>query len=132
MESGCDDYMPKPYSFPVLYARIEGLLRRASTLPELMEKGALKIDVLANKAYLNGEDLLLAQKEFSLLLLFAKNEGKTLSAEYIYEKVWHAPIGNDKRSLQTRISAMRKKLEDDNSGYTVRNSYGEGYCFEEI
>jgi len=132
MASGCDDYMPKPFSFPVLYARIEGLLRRASKVPDILEKGALKLDILAGQAFIRGEDILLAQKEFSLLLLFAQNEGKMMGVEYIYEKIWNAPIGNDKTALQNRVSAIRKKLEDKNFDYTVRSIYGKGYCFEKI
>jgi DNA-binding response OmpR family regulator len=132
MESGCDDYMPKPHVFPVLYAKIEGLLRRASIVPDILEKGALKLDLHAGKAFIGGEDLLLAQKEFSLLLLFAQNQDKVMSAEYIYEKIWNAAIGNDKNALKNRISAMRKKLENGDSGYTISNVYGKGYCFEKI
>jgi DNA-binding response OmpR family regulator len=132
LTEGGDDYLTKPYDFDVLLARIVALLRRASTVPDMIEKGALKLDVLGNKAYLNGEDMLLIQKEFSILLLFVQNEGKTLSAEYIYEKVWNAPIGNDKNALQNRISAIRKKLEEKDSDYTISSVYGKGYCFEII
>ena len=132
LDSGCDDYIPKPYVFPVLLARIEGVMRRVSTVPDIVEKGSLRLDVLAGQAYINGEDLLLAQKEFSLLLLFAQNEGKEMSSEYIYEKIWNAPIGNDRSALQIRISAVRKKLEAQSFDYTVRSIYGKGYCFEKI
>lgn len=132
MESGCDDYMPKPHVFPVLYAKIEGLLRRASIVPDILEKGALKLDLLAGQVFVNGKDLLLKPKEFALLRLLIQNEGKVMSAEHIYQYVWNAPIGNDKRALQTRVSAIRKKLDESNSGYTVRSAYGEGYCFENI
>jgi len=132
LESGCDDYMPKPYTFPVLFARIERLLRRASQVPEKKVFGSLSLDVFSQQAFIHGEDLLLAQKEFALLLLFTENEDKTMSAEYIYQKVWNAPIGSDKNALQKRISTIRKRLENSNCGYTVRTVYNEGYCFEKI
>jgi DNA-binding response OmpR family regulator len=60
--SGCDDYMTKPYTFPVLYARIEGLLRRVSKVPDVLVKGSLTLNVLAGLAFLNGEDLHLQKK----------------------------------------------------------------------
>jgi DNA-binding response OmpR family regulator len=92
LNSGGDDYLTKPYDFGVLLARIEALLRRARRLPETVTKGALKLDVVASQAFCGGVDLLLTQKEFALLLLFTQNEDKTMSAEYIYEKVWKTPF----------------------------------------
>ena len=77
-----------------------------------------------------GRDLLLTQKEFSILLTLAQNEGRLMSMEQIYEKVWKVPIGKDKHALQKRISALRTKLEEGQSDYTINSAYGEGYCFE--
>jgi DNA-binding response OmpR family regulator len=128
MESGCDDYMPKPHTFPVLYARIEALLRRASQVPDLIEVGNLKLDILAGQAYLDGNDLLLTQKEFALLLLFVKHEEQMLSAEYIYETGWKTPFGINDRTLRTQVSNLRKKIE--HSDCAVENIRGMGYCFK--
>ena len=127
--SGCDDYVSKPYSFSVLYARIERLLRHMSTVPDILEKGALKLDILAGQAFLNGKDLLLTQKEFALLLLFAQNENKTMSAEHLYEKVWKAPMGGDKNIVQVTVSKLRRKIEV--AGYGIVLLRGHGYVFEE-
>ena len=129
-ESGCNDYMSKPYTFPVLLMRAKELLSRAERLPDILQKGTLELDVMAGQAFLNGEDLLLGQKEFLLLLLFVQNEDRTMSAEYIYEKIWNAPIKNNNSALQKRISVIRQKLEDGNCAYTVRSVYAKGYCFE--
>ena len=93
--------------------------------------GALRLEMLSGRAYLNGDDLLLGPKEFSLLFALAQNEGTIISAEQLYQKVWNAPIGNDKNALQNRISAIRKKLEEKNYDYTISSVYGKGYCFEE-
>jgi len=126
-ESGCDDYVPKPYTFPVLYARIERLLRHVSTVPEILEKGALRIDILAGQAFWDNKDLLLTQKEFALLMLFMKQEGQALGAEYIYEKIWNTPFGSNDRTLRTQISNFRRKIEC--SDYTVEAVRGLGYRF---
>jgi DNA-binding response OmpR family regulator len=132
-ESGCNDYLAKPYTFPVLFMRAKELLKRSGQLPHTtVQKGALELDIISGLAFFNGKDLLLNHKEFALLLLLVQNENTTLSVEYIYEKIWNDKNRNDKRSLQTRISAIRKKFEDNNYNYTIRNSYGKGYCFEKL
>lgn len=132
LASGCDDYLTKPYAFPVLYARIEALMRRAAQLPDIIEKGSLKLDVLAGQAFVSDTDLQLKTKEFQLLLYLAQHENKIISAEQIYEAIWKAPIGGDKGALQTRVSALRRSLEDGECGYTVVSVRGKGYCFEKI
>jgi DNA-binding response OmpR family regulator len=126
-EAGGDDYLPKPYSLSILLTRIEALLRRNSRIPETLSKGALTLDPLAGQAFLDGVDLLLSQKECSLLLLFFQNEDKIVSAEYIFGKVWKAPLGEDKNTLQALISNLRKKIE--HSGYGIITRRRQGYEF---
>ena len=126
-EAGGDDYLPKPYNLNILLKRVEALLRRTSRVPETLTKGALTLDPLAGQAFLNGVDLVLSQKECSLLLLFFQNEDKIISAEYIFEKVWKAPLGEDKNTLQVLISNLRKKIEQ--SGYNIITKRGHGYVF---
>ena len=130
LADGGDDYLTKPYDFSILLARIEALLRRARQLPDALQKGALKLDVTAGQAFVKGEDLMLTQKEFALLLTFVQNEGATMNAEQIYEKIWKAPIGNDSGALRRQISNLRTKLEEGRSGYTLSAVYREGYRFE--
>ena len=130
LTDGGDDYLTKPYDFDILMARIEALLRRSRRLPDALQKGSLKLDVTAGQAFVNGEDLLLTQKEFALLLTFAQNEGVTMSLEHIYEKIWKAPIGNDSSALRRQISNLRSKLEEGHCGYTLSTVYSEGYRFE--
>jgi DNA-binding response OmpR family regulator len=131
-ESGCNDYMGKPYTFPVLFMRTKELLSRASKVPDILEKGNLKLDLLAKHAFVKGEDLLLKPKEFSILMFSMQHEDEILSAERLYETIWKSPISNDKRTLQSHISAIRKKLEDACCDYTIRVVYGKGYIFEKV
>jgi len=128
-ESGCDDYVPKPYTFPVLYARIISLMRRAERVPEKIVKGSLTLNPLAGKVFLNGVDLILSQKEFAVLLLFAQNEGVIIGADFIYEKVWKSPMAGDRNTLQATISKLRKKIEY--SGYGIFSMRGQGYVFDQ-
>jgi len=130
LASGCDDYIPKPYSFSILSARIDAVLRRTGRLPEIITKGVLTLNPLAGQAFINGTDLGLKPKEFALLLLFAENEGRVMDAEFIYTKVWNAPLADGKQTLQKRVSDLRSKLEDGGADYTISMIYGEGYTFE--
>lgn len=128
LTAGGDDYLPKPYDFGVLLARIEALLRRAEQVPERIQKGRLNLDITADVATLDGIDLLLSQKEFALLLIFVQNEERFIGAEYLYEKVWKQPMQGDSNALRSTLKRLRAKL--DGSGYCIALSKGEGYCFE--
>ncbi|MDR1705999.1 MAG: response regulator transcription factor [Clostridiales bacterium] len=128
--NGCDDYLPKPYTFPVLYAHVVALLRRAANVPDIVAKGSLSLDVMAGRAVLCGEDLLLTQKEFAVLLLLTQNEGKTLTAEYIYEKIWKQPSLAGSTALKNVVSRLRKKLGDS---YSISNDrVDDAYVLEKL
>ena len=128
---GCDDYIPKPYSLPILGARIDALIRRAEHVPDTVTKGALTLKVNYNKAFVNDKDIGLSPNiEFSLLNYFFKNENKTLTPELLYQEVWGQPMAGNDRALITAVSEVRKKLEASCSGFTVRTVRGKGYCFE--
>jgi DNA-binding response OmpR family regulator len=126
---GCDDYITKPYTFPVLYARIEAVLRRAAIVPDTLTKGSLTVDVTSRRAFISGRDLLLKPKEFDVLLYFVRNEGLRIVAETLYAKVWGQDIAGDDNAVRFQVSSLRKKLAG--SGYTITNERGEGYCFEQ-
>ena len=128
LAEGGDDYLTKPYDFPILLARIEALLRRAARVPEVIVKGRLSLDVTADVAMLDGRDLLLSQKEFALLLLFTQNEGRFIDSEYLYEKVWKAPMASNSNALKSSIKRLRAKIEG--SGWQIKWERGSGYIFE--
>ena len=128
---GANDYLSKPFTYEVLIARVEAMFRNVEQVPEIIKKGSLTLDIAAAQARIGGEDLLLTTKEFSLLLLFTQHEGKIIGAEYLYEKVWNAPMRDDNRTLKKHISAIRRKLEEGNGGYTITAYRGNGYRFEQ-
>jgi DNA-binding response OmpR family regulator len=129
LKSGGDDYLTKPYDFDILLERVESLLRRAERVPEILTKGRLSLNVTAGVAMLDGTDLLLTQKEVSLLLVFFQNEGRLIGAECLYEKVWKTPMANDGSALKNAVYKLRKKLTG--SGYMIKSERGEGYIFEQ-
>jgi DNA-binding response OmpR family regulator len=128
LDSGCDDYVTKPHTFPVLYARIEAVMRRAENVPGEITKWPLRLDILAGQAFSGAENLLLTKKDFALLLLFMQSEEKAMSADYLYEKVWKAPMNADSQAIRSAIARLRKRL--GGSGYTIVTQRGEGYIFE--
>ena len=122
---GCD-YITKPYDFDVLLARIEAQLRKTQPGSHI-QCGALTLDIVALQAFADGCDLLLKPKEFSLLHALIQSEGKTISADELYQKVWGRPMAGDNNAIKNITSQLRKKLTG--SGYTISSEYREGYFF---
>ncbi|MCL2579002.1 MAG: response regulator transcription factor [Oscillospiraceae bacterium] len=126
---GCDDYIPKPYSLPILGARIDALIRRAEKLPNVITKGALALHINSNRAYINGVDIGLSPNiEFSLLSIFVKYENKVLSPEFLYQEAWGQPMAGNDNAFRVALSKVRKKIEG--SGYTITTERDKGYRFE--
>ena len=129
LAAGGDDYLTKPYDFPILLARIEALLRRADRIPKTLQAGKLVLDITSCTASMEGRDLLLTQKEFALLSLFVQNQGQVISGEYLYEKVWKTSTAGDTQALKTAVARLRNKIRE--SGFCIVSMRGEGYCLEQ-
>ena len=128
LNSGCDDYVTKPYTFKLLYARIEALMRRSGQLPETFIKGSLVIDMLSRAARFDGVDLGLTARESDLLFLLAQNTGVVLNAEFIYERIWRQPMVDDKNAFRIAIARLRKKIVS--AGHDIFTIRGKGYVFD--
>lgn len=132
LRAGGDDYITKPYDLDELRERVAAFLRRkeiyeARTARKLV-RGPLVLDLVAQRAYLDDEDMLLTQKEYALLLLLAQNEGRAVDTTTLYEAVWKAPMGEDANAIKIALSRLRKKLI--NSGLRLAADRGEGYRLE--
>ena len=130
LKSGSDIYLTKPYHLEIFFSHLEALLRRSALIPDTLAFGPFKLVPASNTAYLHGDILLLAQKEFTLLQVFVQRPEETLCAEYLYNKVWGLDMAGDENALRTVISRLRKKLAD--SGYTITAERNEGYIFERV
>ncbi|MCL2757302.1 MAG: response regulator transcription factor [Coriobacteriia bacterium] len=135
LRAGGDDYIAKPFDLDEMCARVEAFLRREAMHRESSPSrelilGTLKLDTVADRAYLNGKDMQLAPKEFLVLLLLVQNKGKTLRAEYLYETIWKLPIAGDDHSIKNAIYRLRQKLRAGNCDYSIETLRGEGYRFE--
>ncbi|MCL2078575.1 MAG: response regulator transcription factor [Oscillospiraceae bacterium] len=127
-DGGCDDYLTKPYMFEILLVRLRRLLEYAEQIPEAITRGLLTLNLIPQKAFVDGMDLLLTPKDFAMLQFFVQNESRVLGAEHIYERVWGQHMGTDSQAIQNAVSRLRKKI--CGCGYTVTGLYGKGYRFE--
>ena len=125
--AGGDGYLPKPYDIDVLLANAEALIRRSEQIVPRLIKGGLELDLVSDAAYLYGEDMMLTQKEFALLLLFAQTPGKAMSPEYLYERVWKKPMIDDDCAVKNTVYRLRKKLKP--TGMDIVFQRNKGYIF---
>jgi DNA-binding response OmpR family regulator len=131
LRAGGNDYITKPYDIDELRERVAAFLRLVRDTrkpPDRIAFGSLALDLISNRAFTDGRDLLLTQKEFALLLLFAQNENRTVNTKDLYEKIWGSAANNDVRAVKQQLSNLRGKLRG--SGCTVVAVRGEGYRFE--
>lgn len=127
-ELGVDEYISKPFSFKILIARIEALLKR--TYPnsqEVKEFDGIKIDTVAHIVSLDGKNLDLSMKEFELLKYLTDNIGVALSREKILTSVWNYDYFGDSRTIDSHIKKLRKKL--GKKGSHIETIRGLGYKF---
>ena len=132
MTGGGDAYITKPFHPEEMLVKVDAALRRRyieNASVKTLIFGSLTLDIVSGLAYVDGVDLLLTKKEFSLLLVFAQNKGVTLGAEYLFKEVWNLSFVYDK-TLRKHISALRNKLAAVNCGYDVATVYGKGYRFD--
>jgi len=129
MQVGGDDYFTKSVHLEELLVKIRAIMRRRmSESYQLIKKGNLLLDVATIQAFNGNDPLRLTPIEFSLLLMLAQNEGRTLSCDDIYERVWHCVAFNNKNTLQAAISKLRRKIAT--TGYQIISQRNQGYVFE--
>ena len=110
---GADDYLPKPFDFPVLVARIGALIRRAQpAIPPVLRRGDLVVDTAQRQASRGGSQLELAPKEFGVLELLLASQGRIVSAEELLARVWDEAADPFTNAVKITISRLRAKLGD--------------------
>ncbi len=123
LELGADDYLPKPFDFPVLVARIGALARRVHpVVPPVLRHGELVVDTARRHAHRTGRPLELTPKEFGVLEVLLAATGRTVSAEELLERVWDEFADPFTNAVKITISRLRAKLGEPPVIQTVAKS----------
>jgi two-component system KDP operon response regulator KdpE len=132
LDSGANDYLTKPWRNGELLARIRSALR--SSLGEdgdiILQAGQLEIDFNNRTVKRKGEFLKLTSTEYNLLALFAKNDGKVLTYEFVLRAIWGPGFIRQSQYLRVFVAQLRKKIEEDpNRPEHLLTESGVGYRF---
>jgi two-component system response regulator TctD len=122
---GADDYLPKPFEVAELEARIKALLRRSSNVVPMVVVGQLEFDTTTRVALVHGKPLSLTQRELSVLEALLSRQGKPVSREALFDKVFGLDDDVQPEAIELYIHRLRKKLEG--SGVAVSTLRGLGY-----
>ncbi len=128
---GADDYLVKPFSMAVLLKRVEAVLRRTQGEKEVFLYRGLTIDPERKQVAREGEEIRLTPKEYALLELLARNQGRVLTKTMILEQVWdNQGSFVEENTVNVTLNRLKKKIEPDpeNPVY-IRNVFGLGYTF---
>ena len=128
LDSGADDYMPKPFGMMELVSRVRALLRRAAkpaAEDKLFTAGSLAVDVKRRAVTVDGEPVILTYKEFELLCYLLENRGVVLSRDQILTKIWDYNYSGETRTVDVHNRTLRQKLGD--AGALIETVRGVGY-----
>lgn len=128
-ESGADDYISKPFSFPIFILRVKSLLKRVDSQdmkPQRIDICGIEIDEERHIVKKNGSVVELTPKEFELLLFLVKNRGIVITRESILSKVWGYDFFGDNRTVDTHVKNIRSKAGND----VIKTVRGYGYVIE--
>lgn len=128
---GCDDYMVKPFSLSVLYAKCLAIMKRAKgTIREdELVCDAIRMNVLKYRVTVDGKEVDLSPKEFALLRMLLENKGTLLLRERLLIGIWGYDYEGTDRCVDNHVRKLRKHL--GNAGRCIKTVVGKGYKIEE-
>lgn len=131
LDSGADDYITKPFKSTILVARIKAVLRR--TKPEenaVYSYKEISINTSIHKVFIKDTHISLTLKEYELLLLLVKKQGRVLSRDYILGEIWGLDSEVESRNIDSHIRSIRAKLGI--AGDHIKSIRGVGYCMGDL
>ena len=133
LRAGGDDYLPKPYAFSELLARVEVLGRRKGKPEQDMvyRVGDLELDRLSHEVKRAGKDVLLQPREFRLLEYLMKNAGQVVTRTMLLENVWDYHFDPQTNVIDVHVSRLRSKIEKDFDRPLLKTVRGAGYMIKD-
>lgn len=136
LDYGADDYITKPFNILEVKARIKAIMRRTArgsdnrAAAKVVEKGGMRLDCDSRRVYIDGKEINLTAKEYEVLELLMKNQGKVYSRENLLKLVWGNDYPGDVRTVDVHIRRLREKIENiPGEPVYVRTKWGVGYYF---
>ncbi len=133
LQTGSDDYLPKPFAFAELLARVQALMRRSSgqSEPTHLEIQDLRLDLITREVTRDGKRVELQPLEYSLLAYLMRNAGKVVSKTMIMEHVWHYNFDPQTNVVEARICRLRDKIDKGFGSNLIHTVRGVGYVLRQ-
>ncbi len=127
-DMGADDYLTKPFSLPILVARLRALIRRgAPQRPTVLKTGDLTLDPARRKVTRAQQQIALTPKEFGLLEFLLRNQGDVLSKSEIIRNVWDENFDGDVNIVEVYVGYLRRKIDVPFGRRSIETVRGIGY-----
>jgi two-component system copper resistance phosphate regulon response regulator CusR len=128
LELGADDYLPKPFDFQELLARVRAQFRRDRVYRAgVQQVGDIELDTTARRVTLRGEEVALTPREYDLFEALVAQEGRVLTREYILERVWEGEGGVGPKNVDVYINLLRRKVDSGDAHRLIHTVHGVGY-----
>jgi two-component system, OmpR family, response regulator len=132
LDTGADDYLTKPFSYPVLLARLRALLRRgAPERPAILRAGDLALDPAERKAWRGTDELDLRPKEFAVLEFLMRRAGQVVSRTELLDHAWDFAYDGTSNVVEVNILTLRRKIDDPFGRHSIETVRGAGYRLAE-